>query len=137
MLGTIESIAEVKDVAKVRNGYSTSMDGYVVHTDAHTFEVLIDNEQSCCESRGYLTSEDALDPFVGAQLREVQLTDSARNVTKVKESHQYEDAGGIQFVDFVTDRDVFQLAVYNGHNGCYGHEILIQKDDVVLADKSL
>lgn len=39
-------------ITQVLGGYS-SMDGYKVETDKHTFHVLIDNEQSCCESWGY------------------------------------------------------------------------------------
>ena len=45
--------------------------------------------------------------------------------------------GGIQFVDFVTDRGTFQLAVYNSHNGYYGHGILVLKNDEVLLEDDL
>lgn len=110
-----------------------TMDGYSVKTDQHTFWVLIDNGQSCCESFGIITSEDDHAPFIGAELREVRLTDRALNQKRVDDSGYYDDSGGIQFVDFDTDRGVFQLAVYNAHNGYYGHSILVLKDaDVVL-----
>jgi hypothetical protein len=59
------------------------------------------------------------------------------NQTVVKESGYYEDEGGIQFVDFVTDKGVFQLAVYNAHNGYYGHGILVAKDDEILLNDTL
>src|SRR6185437_12398098 len=103
-----------------------NMDGYEVETDQHVYRVLISNEQSCCESWGYLASDDDLTPFIGAELREVRLTDTALNTARVEASDYYgDDAGGIQFVDFVTDRGTFQLAVYNGHNGYYGHGVIV------------
>lgn len=117
-------------------GYQ-SMDGHKIETDKHTFYVLIDNGQSCCESWGYLSSEDNLEQFVGAELREVKLTDMALNQTVVEKSDYYEDCGGIQFVDFATDKGVFQLAVYNGHNGYYGHGILVAKDTEILLNETL
>lgn len=154
--GIIRDIAEVRSVAVApvaplvgaggRLGFSQmlgvltgqdNMDGYVVETDQHTYRVLISNEQSCCESWGYLASEDDLKPYIGAELREVRLTDTALNTERVEQSDYYEDEGGIQFVDFVTDRGTFQLAVYNGHNGYYGHGVLVVKDDDVLLNETL
>ena len=158
MLGKITKIEELHDlriepVAKVygENGRQLGfaqtlrsafggyeeMDGYKVETDSHTFRVLIDNGQSCCESWGYLSSEDDLNRFIGSTLLEVNLTDKALNVRRVEESDYYEDEGGIQFVDFVTDQGTFQLAVYNGHNGYYGHGILVAKDDEIILNDTL
>ena len=155
-LGTITAIEEVHDLALApiaplngrggaRAGFSqmlgmltgsSNMDGYKVVTDQHVLHVLIDNEQSCCEDWGYLSSDDRLDAFIGAELVRIELTDTALNKQKVDEVAEYGfDAGGIQFVDLVTDRGPFQLAVYNGHNGYYGHGILVAKDnDVLLSD---
>jgi len=156
MLGTIKNIEVVTDfkiqpIAKLKGkggelgliqalaywrGYS-SMDGYKVETDKHTFYVLIDNEQNCCESWGYFSSEDDLRQLIDATLLEVRLTDKALNTKTVEESGYYEDEGGIQFVDFVTDRGTFQLAVYNAHNGYYGHGILVARDDEILLNEVL
>lgn len=151
MLGKIESIKEVFDVGisptrntldgnlgfsqmvKALSGYYV-MDGFEVKTTKHTYYVLIDNEQSCCESWGTISSEDNLKKFIGADLLEVNLTDKALNKQKVEESNYYCDEGGIQFVDFVTTEGVLQLAVYNAHNGYYGHPIVVAKDDDVLLD---
>ncbi len=156
MLGKIKSIKEVrnlevKPIFKQKGsggllgmaqmltflrGYLV-MDGYEVKTTKHTYYVLIDNEQSCCESWGYFASEDNLQYYVGAELLEVRLTDTALNQQVVDESGYYEDEGGIQFVDFVTDRGVFQLAVYNAHNGYYGHGVLVVKDDEIILNDVL
>lgn len=113
------------------------MDGYKIETDKHIFHVLIDNGQSCCESWGYFSSEDDLKQFIGAELNEINLTDKALNVKKFEESDYYEDGGGIQFVDFVTNKGVFQLAVYNAHTGYYGHGILVAKDNEILLNETL
>lgn len=156
MLGKITNIEEVADcritpvsdldgrggrlgMAQIMNavcGYS-SMDGYKIETDKHTVHVLIDNGQSCCESWGYFSSEDNLQQFIGAELTDIKLTDVALNKKGVEESGYYEDCGGIQFVDFETEKGVFQLAVYNAHNGYYGHGIVIAKDKEILLSDTL
>ena len=157
MLGKIKNIEEVWNykiqpianlsgsggrlgVAQMINslcGYS-EMNGYKIETETHVFHVLIDNGQSCCESWGYLSSDDNLPTYIGAELLEVKLTDVALNQTVVDQSDYYDgDEGGIQFVDFVTSNGVFQLAVYNAHNGYYGHGILVAKDDEILVNDTL
>jgi hypothetical protein len=117
-------------------GYA-AMDGYKVETDKHIIYVLIDNGQSCCESWGYFSSDDDLSLFTGSELKEINLTDKALNKQKFKDSDYYEDEGGIQFVDFVTNKGIFQLAVYNAHNGYYGHGILVAKDDEIILNETL
>ena len=119
------------------SGYS-SMDGYKVETEDHTYCVLIDNGQSCCESWGYFCSEDDYNQFIGANLIEVNLTDVALKTIKVESSDYYDgECGGIQFVNFVTDKGVFQLAVYNSHNGYYGHGIVVAKDNEIILNDTL
>lgn len=157
MLGKIKSIQEVynykiQPIAKLEGeggrlgmsqminnllGYA-DMDGYKVETENHVIHVLIDNGQSCCESWGYFASEDDTSQYIGAELQEVRLTDTALNQEKVDKSDYYSgDSGGIQFVDFVTDKGTFQLAVYNAHNGYYGHGIVVAKDNEILCNETL
>lgn len=154
MLGKIKNIKEIHDfeihsasnensgklgiIQKLNAlcGYQ-NMDGYKIETDQHVFYILIDNEQSCCENWGYFASEDDMQRFINSELKEINLTDKALNVKKFVESDYYEDEGGIQFVDFVTNKGVFQLAVYNAHNGYYGHGILVAKDDEIILNDTL
>lgn len=117
-------------------GYA-SMDGYKIETDKHIFYVLIDNMQSCCENWGYFSSEDDLNLFIDSNLIEVNLTDTALNKKKFEEHQVSTYCDAIQFVDFVTSNGVFQIAVYNDHNGYYGHGILIVKDDEIILDDTL
>jgi len=136
MEGTGGSLG-MSQMINLLSGYS-DMDGYKVETDDHTFYVLIDNGQSCCENWGYMTSEDVLGYYIGADLFEVNVTDTTLNqkiLTKMNDA--YIDNGEIQFVDFKTNKGVFQLAVYNSHNGYYGHGILVVKDNEILLNDTL
>lgn len=81
-------------------GYA-EYDGYKITTSEHEYNILIDNDQSCCESWGYFSSDDDFDGFISAGLVDVELTDKALNNIKVEESGYYGgDEGGIQFVNF-------------------------------------
>jgi len=85
-----------------------------------------------------MCSEDEPADYIGAELLKVELTDVALNKEKVEKTAQYGfDGGGIQFVDFVTTKGVFQLAVYNAHNGYYGHGIALAVGDTVLHEDTL
>jgi len=114
-----------------------SYDGYLIETDVDNYMVLIDNGQSCCENWGYIASEDDFSGFIGAELVDVKLTDTSLNTSKIDTANMYLDCGGVQFVDFYTSKGVFQLAVYNGHNGYYGHGIMVVKNDEILLDDTL
>ena len=107
-------------------------------TDQGTYRVLISNFQTCCEGWGYMVVNDDVDNFVGKTLKEVRMTDTALNTRKIEEEVGDLDCGGIAFVDFVfDDGDVLQIAVYNGHNGYYGHAIKLMRDDTVICDGCL
>ena len=116
-------------------GYA-AYDGYKITTSEQEYLILIDNGQCCCESWGYFSSEDDFGNYIGKTILDVSLTDKALNNKKVEESGYYDDFGGIQFVDFkFTDGSVLQFAVYNAHNGYYGHPIIIAKDkEIILQD---
>lgn len=157
MLGKIKQIKEVCDVsvdampsvsgkggrlgvAQMMGflGGFGGMDGYMVETENHTYYVLIDNGQSCCENWGYLTSEDDHDYFIGAELLSVSVTDTALNQTVLtKMDKLYVTDNETQFVTFETSIGAFQLAVYNSHNGYYGHGIMVAKDSEILVRDTL
>lgn len=119
-------------------GYA-EYDGYKIITSAHEYMILIDNGQSCCESWGYFSSDDDFEKFIGKELVSVELTDIALNKQKLEEVEPYGlDEGGIQFVDFkMKDGSVLQFAVYNSHNGYYGHPIIVAKDNNILLQDTL
>lgn len=115
------------------------MAGYEVTTNKSHFLILIDNEQSCCEDWGYISSEDNLQEFVQSELLDIVLTDTALDSfsTSIIEMIKYPDEGGIQFVTFKTSKGDFQLAVYNAHNGYYGHGIIVAENNKILLDSTL
>lgn len=119
-------------------GYA-EYDGYRVKTTEHEYLILIDNGQCCCECWGYFDSADTTDDFIGKELVSVELTDVALNKEKLEQSGYYGgDAGGIQFVDFnMADGTVLQFAVYNEHNGYYGHPIIVAKDEKIILQDTL
>lgn len=108
-------------------------DGYEIETSLHKYSLLISNGQSCCESWGYFSSDNDFHPFIGKTLVKTELTDQALNTKALKESGYYDGAGGIQFITFTfSDGGVLQFAVYNAHNGYYGHPILFAKDSELI-----
>lgn len=119
-------------------GYS-KYDGYCVETTLHKYLLLIDNGQCCCESWGYFASNNDFDSFIGKVLESVEMTDVALNTKAVEESGYYDgECGGIQFVNFrMSDGNVLQFAVYNEHNGYYGHPIYFVKDAEILLEDCL
>lgn len=145
-LGKIVSIETVYDLKFPSVSTYEMFDGYKVSTNEHEITVLIENGQSCCENWGYFETQDNTDCFVGAELFEVKLTDTAIDekivlnrmeedyYTSVSAAVQY---GGIQFVDFKTDKGTFQIAVYNAHNGFYGHDIVVAIDKEILCNDTL
>lgn len=121
------------------SGCGISFDGYEIKTENATYRILIDNGQNCCESWGYFSSDDNFDDYLGKDLIDVSLTDTALNQQRVADSGWYDgDEGGIQFVDFkFSDGSVLQFAVYNAHNGYYGHAIYVIKDEEIIHSDTL
>ena len=132
----LEKILSIEEILEFnpQNKYFFNYDGYKIKTTNHEYFILVENAQHCCEIWGYLTSEDDYGSFIGKELKSFELTDCALNTKKVEESGYYGDEyGGIQFVNFnFWDGTTLQFAVYNAHNGYYGHEILVLKDSEVL-----
>lgn len=121
-------------------GGGRTMDGYRIKTsDAGDVLVCIDDGQSCCERYGYFSSDDDLNQYVGANLNDIELVDTALKVESLKENDlEYGfDGGGIQFVNFKTSKGTFQLAVYNAHNGYYGHGILVAVGENIIHQDTL
>lgn len=114
-----------------------SFDGYMVETEHKKFYILIENGQSCCENWGYLSTNDDINYFIGKEISRISLTDDNLH-NKDLDDLNYLDDGGVVFVTFyMVDGDTLQLAVYNCHNGYYGHSILIVEDDKILLEDCL
>ena len=111
----------------------------VIVTDSARYVVEIDDDQHCCEIfGGYIICEDEPTSYVGAKLLKIYLTDTSLNTKVVKEINEmqnYYDScwfHNIQFVNIQTTCGLLQFVVYNCHNGYYGHDVRIKKDNRIL-----
>lgn len=132
-----EKITKIEEVFNLNEDGGTTddsyygFDGFRVSTDKQDITVLISNGQSCCENWGYLVSEDDTEKFVGATLKDVTITDTA---LITHDDLKYLDEGEAMFVNFETSKGTFQIAVYNGHNGYYGHSVKVNSTQVTRED---
>lgn len=107
-------------------------DGFKITTRKGDIYFLINNGSQCCENWGYMSTDDNLDQYIGSDLLKIELT--GINLT-TKDFFEYIEDDEIQFVTVTTSAGVFQLAVYNAHNGYYGHSIyLFQYGKCILED---
>jgi hypothetical protein len=125
-------------------------EGYKIITTLHEYFILISSFQECCESWGYFVSEDDVSDFIGKELDEIVLTNTELETKRLGDNpyvKALKDDGGwnytkeaseIQFVDFkFSDGCVLQFAVYNAHNGYYGHPIYVVKDGKTIFEGEL
>ena len=118
------------------SGCGTS-EGYKIETDKHTFYILIDNQSSCCENWGHIVSDEDFSKYNGKEVIEVRLTDTALN-NKMLEDTESLDEGGVQFVTLIfSDNSALQFAVYNAHNGYYGHSVVVARDNKIIINDCL
>lgn len=124
----MEKILRIEETTFKTNEKDWSIyEGFQIITDQQTIKVGISDGQSCCESWGYLITNDSIDEFIGSELLNIVLVDSALNDKKIDEI-EYLDSGDAMFVNFETSKGVFQIVAYNCHNGYYGHSaVLISK----------
>lgn len=105
-----------------RDQNETEYEGFIIKTDKQEIKIGIDNESSCCESWGHLISEDIPNDFIGSELLEIKIVDTALNTrTNIKDVYD----GGIMFVNFETTKGTFQIVAYNSHNGYYSHDAVV------------
>lgn len=126
-----EKIIRIEECTFKKDKY-ISYDGYQVITDKQTIKFGISNGQACCETWGYLATNDDLSDFDGAVLRSINIVDELLNVKKFEELELYEP--DTFFVNFETDKGTMQFVAYNSHNGYYGHEVVIISDQLNASD---
>jgi hypothetical protein len=107
--------------------------GYVITTTNQIIKFGISQGQSCCEEFGYFASEDNLDEFIGAELLDIESTDTALNTKKIEDELDISLANTM-FITFKTNKGVFQLTAYNQHNGYYGHDVVVISQQLTLED---
>lgn len=118
----------IKNIVKVDDAYL----GYEIHTDQQVITVFISNSSGCCENWGFLTTEDTISEFIGSELLSLEVIDmdyKSHPLTKDGEWYlEYEDV--FCFVDVNTSQGKLQFAIYNMHNGYYGHSVEIKSNQL-------
>ncbi len=117
----IEKVEEVDDYE--RN------EGFIVHTNVRKIFIFIDNSSQCCEQWGHLSlNKEDLAYYVGAELLGLSVVEPETYEQQeiLELVSQYGDDFSAAFVDIRTSKGTLQLAVYNVHNGYYGHRVLVK-----------
>lgn len=129
----ILSIEEVIDSRESEDYYG--WDGYKITTSQQSIFLLIDNSQNCCESWGYMVSEDDLSYFIGAELLSIErVKEDGEIIESLKSAQPRYDNGDAVFVNVNTSRGKLQFALYNHHNGYYGHTVSISSKQVSFTE---
>jgi hypothetical protein len=125
---SMEKITEIKDYEAKEDNIHVA--GFEVLTDKQSIKLYIDNDAKCCENWGHFWCNENPHDFIGAELRDVTLTNKALNkeVMQAKgPNHVYKlFEGEVMFVNLETDRGTLQFVAYNEHNGYYGHDAKVQ-----------
>ena len=110
-------------------------DGYKITTNRQEIYILILGSQQCCETYGSFCSNDNPDDFIGAELVNICTTNTAleTEVTSSEDLSSIKEEDAI-FVNLETNKGVLQFTVYNEHNGYYGHDVLIQSNQLNWED---
>lgn len=132
---TVEIITSIQAITDYKvpgeESHWSCWDGYKIITDMQEIFVAVDNSQSCCEDFGYFSSFEDPSEFIGAAYLGIELVDTALNVKKFNEEHEYGfDEGDVMFVNIKTSSGLFQVAVYNSHNGYYGHTAIVKSNEL-------
>jgi hypothetical protein len=84
-------------------------------------KIGIDDDQQCCEKTGFLSSNDDYSDFIGAEFLTVLTVDTNNLVSKLKDIYESD----VAFINVETSKGTLQFAVYNEHNGYYGHDVIV------------
>lgn len=132
-------IKKCEKILEINTNYRGKVSGYTyggisIKTTVQEILILIDEHQQCCEHFGYITCEDDITTFIGATIADVRLTDVACKSILAQLAEYDITSCNTMFVDVLTDKGILQFAVYNEHNGYYGHDILIKSNQLNITD---
>jgi hypothetical protein len=124
----IKSIAEYWD---------EEWEGYKIITNLQCIDFKISNQESCCENWGHMSSDDNLNHYINSILLDIVLVDSKLDLHPVilesvgewtSNSDADKDDWGERYIfaNVITNCGTLQFAIYNCHNGYYGHQVEIK-----------
>lgn len=113
----IISIKGYEDI--VFDSLNHNYEGYVIETTQETILILIDNQASCCEIFGHVCSDDDFSKYKKAVISDIIRVDEALDTLPIEKDYK----GEAIFINVVTNIGTIQFALYNSHNGYYGHHV--------------
>lgn len=111
-------------------GVYGSCDGVIIKTNDEVIAFGITNSTSCCETHGYLTSEDTLSDFLGAEIYKISMVDIDLSVVDLSRFDENYYFPGTMFINIETSNGLLQLVAYNSHNGHYSHDVFIFSKEI-------
>ena len=121
-------------------------EGYKITTNKQNIYILIEGGQQCCEEWGYescssegiIETKDDFKDFIGAELISIEsIEPETHNGIPIynallKQIGYDRSRIAAEFVNIKTSNGLLQFAVYNCHNGYYGHNIYIKFNNEVI-----
>lgn len=119
-----------QNISRLFGGWETFEGVTIGLDDATSYHFGIYNQSSCCEDWGFLSTEDDLAKFVGAEF--ISLERVTTEELPRSEDDYYSDDGGTVFVNVETSVGQIQFTAYNHHNGYYGHSVVLYKNGELI-----
>ena len=124
-------ILSIKEYEELKDFNLNEYEGYVINlSDNSSIIFCIENYSRCCEDFGYFSSECNFDDFIGAELIEFKVVE---HNDKGYPSHLVDVARSKRmtiedcvFLVLKTSKGELDFAVYNCHNGYYGHDVVVR-----------
>lgn len=136
-MNTILDIKEVDNVILKNNKYKTFC-GYKITTTQDNYYLLIEDGQQCCECWGYISSDEDLTKYIGKKLVSIDVIDDGYNKVMDILKEVYAEECLCVFINLrFEDMSELQFAVYNSHNGYYGHDVCFAKNKEILYEDCL
>lgn len=133
MNNSIFSGLSIVDINPFHEEYE--LDGVKIDFDNDKSLVFgISNDQDCCEEWVYKVDDEDVSNYIGAKIHSIEIVDHYV-------STQLEEIGACEtdcyFLNVMTTKGELNFAVYNIHNGYYGHRVTMKYDNKEMFSKFL
>lgn len=126
-------IEELYNYPIEENNYTSYYDGYKIETSKENIYLLISNYSKCCEHYGYICNEDYddLSYYYGSKIVDIDCIEKGtyNPILKLADLEESDiDVLDCAFINIKFEQSTLQFAVYNNHNGWYGHDVKIVRN---------
>lgn len=127
-LSRVVPMSKYGNIIDIRERDEGEVVGYHIVTDEGILSIEISNQDCCCEDWGFVASEDTLEEFYESTITDVSVTTTALETIEIPSLYD----GDVMFLTLNTSKGSLQFAVYNSHNGYYGHSASIVWNEETL-----